>query len=343
MAVKVGINGFGRIGRMVLRAILERGGDEVDVVQINDLSDAETLGHLLKYDSVYGPLKADVKVDGANIVANGKAIPVSAERSPAKLPWKKLGVDVALESTGVFRTRESDKGGYGDHLKAGARKVVLSAPAKDEIDYTIVLGVNDDGLKADHLVVSNASCTTNCLAPVAKVLQDTFGIVKGLMTTIHSFTNDQRILDMIHSDLRRARAASLNIIPTTTGAAKAVGKVIPALAGKLDGMAVRVPTPVGSLVDLVVELEKDVTRDDINDAVKAAADSGPLAGYLQYCEEPIVSSDVIGNPFSSIFDSLATVTMPKAGGRMVKVLSWYDNELGYSQRTVDLILKLAAL
>ncbi len=343
MAVKVGINGFGRIGRMVMRAIIERGGNDIEVVQINDLSDAKTLAHLLKYDSVYGRLSAEVVADGDNVVVNGKPITISAIRNPADLPWKALGVDVAIESTGVFRARESAKGGYGDHLKAGARKVILSAPAKDEIDCTVVLGVNDDQIKPEHQIFSNASCTTNCLAPVAMVLNDTFGIVKGLMTTVHAFTNDQMILDMIHTDLRRARAASQNIIPTTTGAAAAVGKVIPALAGKLDGMALRVPTPVGSCVDLVVELEKDATVESINGAIKAAAESGPLAAYLEYCDEPIVSSDIVGNPASSIFDSLCTTTMPKAGGKMAKILSWYDNELGYSSRTVDLILKIATM
>ncbi len=339
MAIKIGVNGFGRIGKLVFRAMMTR-GKEFDVVQINDLSDASTLAHLLKYDSVHGRYKGDVKAEGSALIVDGKRIPVSAERNPAELPWKKLGVDIAVESTGVFRTKKSGgKPGYDSHLDAGARKVLLSAPAKDDIDATIVLGVNDDAMKPEHKCFSNASCTTNCLAPVAKVLSDSFGMVRGFMTTIHAFTSDQRLVDLLHTDLRRARAAAVNTIPTTTGAAKAVGKVIPELAGKLDGLALRVPVADGSIVDLVCEVEKDVTRDDVNAAMKEAAE-GKMKGILEYCEDPIVSSDVIGNPHSSIFDSLCTMVVAK---RMVKILSWYDNEWGFSQRMVDLMAKAAKL
>ena len=338
MAIKVGINGFGRIGKLVFRALMTR-GDEFEVVQINDLSDAATLAYLLKYDSVHGRYKGEVKAEGSALVVDGKKIPVSAERDPAALPWKKLGVDVAVESTGVFRAKKKGgKAGYDSHLDAGAKKVLLSAPAKDDIDATVVLGVNDDVLKPEHKCFSNASCTTNCLAPVAKVLNDSFGIVHGIMTTVHAYTNDQNVADMLHKDLRRARAAALNIILTTTGAAKAVGTVIPALNGKLDGLALRVPVADASIVDLVCDLDKDVTRDDVNAAMKEAA--GKLKGILEYCEDPIASSDIIGNPHSSVFDSLATVVMSK---RMVKVLSWYDNEWAYSVRMVDLMAKAAKL
>ena len=337
--IKVAINGFGRIGRSVMRIVSQR-TDEFQVVAINDLAPLAANAHLLKYDTAYRPFPGTVEVKDSNLVVNGKTVQCFSEREPAKLPWKDLGVDVVIESTGVFRAKESPKGGYGDHLKAGARKVILTVPAKDEIDATIVLGVNDNTLTAKHNCISNASCTTNCLAPLAKVLHDAFGIEKGLMTTIHAYTNDQNVADLVHSDLRRARAAAQNIIPTTTGAARAVGKVIPELNGKLDGFALRVPVITGSIVDLVVELKTEVSVEDINAAVKKAADSN-LKGILQYCEDPIVSSDIIQSTYSSIFDALSTMTMPKAKGNTVKVVSWYDNEWGYSCRTVDLIKKLA--
>jgi len=337
MATKVAINGFGRIGRAVTRILLSRKG-ELDLVAINDLADAKSLAHLFKYDTVMGKWKGSVEVKGDELVIDGKGIKVLAVRNPAELPWKEMGVDIVVESTGIFRTKESPKGGYGDHVKAGAKKVVLTVPAKDAIEATIVLGVNDEQLTPEVSFVSNASCTTNCLAPVAKVLHEAFGIERGLMTTIHAYTNDQRVTDMIHSDLRRSRAAAMNIIPTTTGAAKAVGKVMPELNGKLDGFALRVPVPDGSAVDLVVELKKKVTAEEINKAVKGAAE-GALKGILEYCDEPIVSSDIIGNPASSIFDALSTMVID---GNMVKVVSWYDNEWGYSNRTVDIMEKLAA-
>jgi len=337
MATKVAINGFGRIGRAVARIIIQRGSD-LELVAVNDLSDAKSLAHLFKYDTVMGKWGGTVKAGDGELVINGKSIKVLAVKNPAELPWKDMGVKVVLESTGIFRVKESPKGGYADHLKAGAEKVVLSVPAKDDIDATIVLGINDEKLTRDVKCVSNASCTTNCLAPVAKVLNDTFGIEQGLMTTIHAYTNDQRVADMIHSDLRRARAAAVNIIPTTTGAAKAIGKVIPELKGKLDGFAIRVPVPVGSVVDLVVNVKKDVTVDDVNSAMKAAAE-GPMKGILVYCDEPIVSSDIVNDPASSIFDSLCTIVKD----RCVKVISWYDNEWGYSNRTVDIMEKMAAM
>jgi len=330
--IKVAINGFGRIGRMVYRIGLEN--PNLEFVGINDLTDTKTLAHLLKYDSTQGRFPGEVSFDDDSIIVNGKKLKVTADRSPADINWAETP-DVVIESTGVFRAKESAKGGYGDHLKNGAKKVILTVPAKDEIDNMIVLGVNDDDLRPEDECVSNASCTTNCLAPVAKVLNDTFGIVSGYMTTIHSYTNDQMVLDAPHSDLRRARSAAVSQIPTTTGAAKAVGKVIPALKGKMDGLAVRVPTPTGSLVDLVCVLEKEVTKEAVNAAVKAAAE-GPMKGILEYTEDPIVSVDVIGNPHSSIFDADSTMTQ----GNMVKILSWYDNEWGYSCRVVDLIVKL---
>ncbi len=337
MATKVGINGFGRIGRAVARIITQRKGD-LEVAAVNDLSDAKSLAHLFKYDTVMGRWGGTVQAGDGELVINGKAVKVLAVKSPAELPWKDMGVKVVVEATGIFRTKESPKGGYGDHIKAGAQKVVLTVPAKDEIDATIVLGVNDEKLTRDTKCVSNASCTTNCLAPVAKVLNDVFGIEQGLMTTIHAYTNDQKVADMIHSDLRRARAAAVNIIPTTTGAAKAIGKVIPELDGKLDGFAIRVPVPVGSVVDLVVNVRKDVTADKVNAAMKAAAE-GPMKGILVYCDEPIVSSDIINDPASSIFDSLCTIVKDKC----VKVVSWYDNEWGYSNRTVDIMERMAAM
>ena len=331
--IKVGINGFGRIGRMVLRIILER--TDYEIVGINDLTSNEVLAHLLKYDSTQSKFPGEVSYDDKGISVNGKKIVVSEERNPGNIPWAETP-DVVIEATGVFRTKESPKGGYGDHLKNGAKKVILTVPAKDTIDNMIVLGVNDEDLKDTDQCVSNASCTTNCLAPVAKVLQDNFGIKKGLMNTIHSYTNDQVILDGPHKDLRRGRSAAVSIIPTTTGAAAAVGKIIPELSGKLNGMATRVPTPTGSLVDLIVTLDKDVTAEEVNAAVKKAAE-GEMKGILQYCEDPIVSVDVIHNEHSSIFDAQSTMVI---GGNMVKILSWYDNEWGYSARVVDLIGKL---
>jgi len=337
MATKVAINGFGRIGRAIARIIMERKG-ELDIVAINDLSDAKSLAHLFKYDTVMGKWGGTVEAKENKLAINGKEIEVLAIKNPAELPWKDMGVKVVVESTGVFRTQESPKGGYGDHIKAGAEKVVLTVPAKDDIEATIVLGVNDDKLTKDIKFVSNASCTTNCLAPLAKVLNDTFVIEQGLMTTIHAYTNDQRVADMIHKDLRRARAAAVNIIPTTTGAAKAIGKVIPELDGKLDGFAIRVPVPVGSVVDLVVNVQKNVGVDDVNAVMREAA-QGPMKGILVYCDEPIVSSDIVNNPASSIFDSLCTMVI----GKTVKVVSWYDNEWGYSCRTVDIMEKMAKL
>lgn len=339
MAVKVGINGFGRIGRISLRAMMAR-PDEFEIVAINDLSDPKMLGMLLKYDSAQGRFPGTVTVEGDTLIVNGQKIKVLAERNPAALPWGEMGVQVALESTGFFTGRAQDgKPGYDSHLEAGAKKVVISAPAKDAPDLTCVMGVNDDQLTADHKTVSNASCTTNCLAPMAMVLNDKFGIEKGLMTTCHAYTNDQRVSDQIHSDIRRARAAAVNIIPTSTGAAKAVGQVLPSLNGKLTGISLRVPVPTGSVTDLVAVMGKDVTAEDINAAMKEAAE-GPLKGILEYTEDPIVSSDIVGNPHSSIFDASWTQVI---GGNLVKVLSWYDNEFGYSNRTADLIAKLATL
>jgi len=335
MAIKVGINGFGRIGRLVFRAICER-GDEFEVAAINDLANVNMMAHLLKYDSTQGRFPGTVEVDGQNIVVNGTSVPTLTERDPGKLPWD--GVDVALESTGVFRDNKTDeKPGYDSHIDAGAKRVVISAPAKGSA-VTIVLGVNDELLTPDVTCVSNASCTTNSLAPVVKVLHEKFGIVKGLMVTCHGYTNDQRILDFEHKDPRRARAGAINIIPTTTGAAVAVGKVIPELNGKLDGYALRVPVPTGSITDLTVELTQETTVEAINAAVKEAAE-GPMAGLLDYTEEPIVSSDIVHNPASSIFDSGNT----KVIGNLAKVTMWYDNEWGYSCRSVDLIERLAAL
>ena len=323
----VAINGFGRIGRLVLRVILDS-HPELNVVAINDLTDAKTLAHLFKYDSVHKIYPGNVSSEENYLVVNGKKFRIFAEKDPEVLPWKDLGVEFVIESTGIFTSREK----ASKHLKAGAKKVILTAPAKDEVDATIVMGVNHTTLKAEHTIVSNASCTTNCLAPVAKVLQDKFGILNGLMTTIHSYTNDQRILDLPHNDLRRARAAAMSMIPTSTGAAKAIGLVIPELKGKLDGVAIRVPTPDGSLVDLCVNLEVEVTKEEVNMAMKEAAETY-LKGYLMYTEEPIVSIDVVGNSYSSIFDALITYTK----GKMVKVFSWYDNEYGYSNRVVDLL------
>jgi glyceraldehyde 3-phosphate dehydrogenase len=329
MKPRVAINGFGRIGRNVFRANLLN--DAIDIVAINDLGDAATLAHLLKYDSMYGTLDADIEVKSEEeMVVNGKSIRMLTERNPEDLPWGEENIDIALESTGVFR----DRAGAQKHITAGAKKVLISAPAKDEIDLTIVLGVNEsDYDKEQHHIVSNASCTTNCLAPMAKVLNDSFGIVKGMITTTHSYTNDQRILDLPHKDLRRARAAALSIIPTSTGAAKAVGLVLPELDGKLNGMAMRVPTPTVSVVDLVAEVEKGTTAEEVNAAFKAAAE-GPLKGVLGYSDLPLVSMDYKGDPRSSIIDGLSTMVME---GNLVKVVTWYDNEWGYSNRVVDLL------
>jgi glyceraldehyde 3-phosphate dehydrogenase len=329
--IKIGINGFGRIGRNVFKIAMER--NNMEVVGINDLTDTKVLAHLLKYDSTQGKFNGTIAYDENALIVNGKRITVTAERSPINIKWS-VTPDVVVESTGVFRSRESNKGGYGDHLKNGAKKVILCVPSKDQIDATIVLGVNDNDLKDSDQCISNASCTTNCLAPVAKVLNDRFGIENGYMTTIHAYTNDQVILDAPHSDLRRARSAALSQIPTTTGAAKAVGIVIPELAGKLDGMAVRIPTPTGSLVDLVVNLKTEATKDQINAAIKEAAE-GPMKGILEYTEDEIVSVDIVHNSHSSIFDAKSTMVM----GKTVKVLAWYDNEWGYSCRVVDLAEK----
>jgi len=328
MAIKVGINGFGRIGRLVFRRCMEIGG--FDFVGINDLTSAATLGHLLKYDSVHGRFNGEVKVEGNDLVVNGDRIKITAEKDPSKLDWK--GVDVVIESTGVFRDKESCL----KHISAGAKKVILTVPPKGEIDAMVVLGVNENDLTGNEQVVSNASCTTNCLAPMVKVLNDAFGVEKGFMTTVHSYTNDQQLLDLPHSDLRRARAAALSIIPTTTGAAKAIGKIIPELKGKLDGFSLRVPTPDGSITDFVAILKKEVTDEEVNAAFKKAA-AGELKGILEYTEDPIVSADIVGNSHSNIFDALSTM----ANGNLVKVVGWYDNEYGYSSRVVDLIQKIS--
>jgi glyceraldehyde 3-phosphate dehydrogenase len=327
--IKVAINGFGRIGRLTFRAMLQK--ENMELVAINDLTTAPTLAHLLKYDSVHGKFPGTVTCEEDYLIVNGNRIRVYAEKDPAMLPWGSLGIDVVIEATGVFRSRDK----VTRHLEAGAGKVILTVPSKskEDVDATIVLGVNNEMLSPEHRILSNASCTTNCLAPVAKVLHEKFGIVHGLMNTIHSYTNDQIILDSPHSDLRRARAAAMSIIPTSTGAAKAVGLVIPDLNGKLHGMALRVPTPDGSLVDLTVKLSREVTKDEINAAMKEAAE-GPMKGILQYNEDPIVSADIIGNPHSSVFDAELTTVME---GNFVKVISWYDNEYGYSCRVADLI------
>ena len=331
MATKIGINGFGRIGRNVFKVLLKDSAFEV--VAINDLTDAKTLAHLLKYDSVYGPFDGTVEAKESSIVVNGKEIKILAEKDPAALPWGSLGVDFVLESTGIFTSKEACM----KHIAGGAKKVLLTVPPKGDVDAIIVMGVNDDTLKPTDQIISNASCTTNCLAPFAKVLHETFGIKRGLMTTVHAYTNDQKVLDMPHKDLRRGRAAANSIIPTSTGAARAVGKVLPSLKGKLDGMAMRVPVIDGSVVDLVVELEKEATAETINAAMKAAA-NGSLKGILQYCEDEIVSCDIIGNKNSSVFDSKLTTVMD---GNFAKCVSWYDNEWGYSNRCVDLFKKMA--
>jgi glyceraldehyde 3-phosphate dehydrogenase len=328
--MKVAINGFGRIGRSVFRILNSR--DDIDVVAINDLFDNATLAYLLKYDTVMKGFGQDVRLEGDYLITPFENVRMLSIKDPSKLPWKELGVDVVVESTGIFRSREQ----LQQHLDAGAGRVILTVPAKDEIDYTVVIGVNDDGLKPEHRIISNASCTTNCLGPIAKVLNDSFGIVEGLMTTTHAYTNDQRLADVPHKDWRRGRAAAENIIPTTTGAARAVGKVIPELKGKLDGTAARVPVPDGSVVDLVVEVSKDVTVEDVHAAVRMAAQSPQMKNILFYSDQPIVSSDIVGNSYSSIYDSEFTRVL---GKRIIRTLSWYDNEWGYSMRVVDLITR----
>lgn len=330
MPIKIGINGFGRIGRLVFRRMQELGGFEV--VAINDLMDPVTLAHLLKYDSVHKKFPGDVKAVENGVTVNGKIIKITAEKDPSKLGWKELGVDIVIESTGIFTKKEK----LQLHLDAGAKKVILTAPPKDDLDAMVVLGVNDSVLKPEHNIISNASCTTNCLAPMVKVLDDVFGIQKGFMTTVHAYTNDQVMLDQPHKDLRRARAGAANILPTTTGAAKAVGKVMPHLKGKLDGFALRVPVPDGSLTDFVCILNKETTKEEINDAMKKASEKS-LKGILEYCVDPVVSSDIVGNEHSCIFDALSTMV----SGNLVKVVGWYDNEWGYSCRVVDLIKKIA--
>jgi len=333
MAIRIGINGFGRIGRLVFR--VGHKDPNIEFVGINDITDAKTLAYLLKYDSTHGRFAQAVSHDESNIIIGGKKLPITAIKDPAEIPWKKLGADFVVESTGIFR----DRAKIEKHLQAGAKKVVLTVPSKDEIDATIVLGVNDSALKPEHKIISNASCTTNCLAPMVRVLHDKFGVQYGLMTTIHAYTNDQRLLDMPHKDLRRARSAAVSIIPTSTGAARTVGKVIPELKGKLDGMAFRVPVMNGSVTDFVATLAKPTTKEEINAAMKEAA-AGRLKGILEYTEDEIVSADIIGNSHSCIFDAQSTLVMQ---GHMVKVIGWYDNEWGYSCRVVDLIKKAAAL
>jgi len=333
MSVKIGINGFGRIGRSVFRILAER--DDLEIAAINDLFDNQQLVYLLKYDSVMGVFDKTVTADDDFLYAGGRKVAMTAERDPAAIPWGALGVDVVIEATGVFTKRE----GIAKHLAGGAKKVVLTVPAKDEIDATIVIGVNDDILRSEHKLVSNASCTTNCLAPIAKILHERFGIVEGFITTVHAYTNDQRLADVPHKDFRRARAAAQNIIPTTTGAARAVGKVLPELKGKLDGLAMRVPVPDGSIVDLVARVKATPTRDEVNAAVREAA-AGKLASIVEYSEVPLVSTDIIGNPHSSIFDALSTQAL---GDGFLKVVAWYDNEWGYSNRVVDLIDRLVAV
>jgi len=332
MSVRVAINGFGRIGRNVLRAARERGAG-FEVVAVNDITDAATLAHLFQYDSVQGRFNGTVESDADGLIVDGKPVRVLAERDPAALPWKEMGVEVVVESTGLFSSRAKASA----HIDAGARKVIISAPAT-EPDLTVCLGVNgDDYDPAKHHVISNASCTTNCLAPVVKVLLDTFGIERGFMTTIHAYTSDQRLLDAPHKDLRRARAAAVNVIPTSTGAAKAIGLVIPEMKGKLDGIAMRVPVTDGSATDLFVQLSRETSKDEVNEAMKAAADTGALKGILRYSTDPLVSSDIVGDSYSSIFDSPLTM----ANGNLVKVVAWYDNEWGYSCRLVDLVSKVA--
>lgn len=331
MAIKLAINGFGRIGRLVFRAILERQLKDFDVVAVNDLTDAATLAHLFKYDSVHGRYPGEVGVEGDELIVDGKRFKVYAERDPKNLPWGELGVDVVVESTGIFRSREK----AGLHLEAGAKKVVISAPASGEVDATVVLGVNDDQLTGDEKIVSNASCTTNCLAPMVKLLDDKFGVRRGFMTTIHAYTADQNLQDAPHGDIRRARAAALSIIPTSTGAARAVGLVLPHLKGKLDGFALRVPTPDGSITDLVAELDNETSVEEVNSLFRDAA-NGAMKDVVEYNDEGLVSVDIIHNPHSCIFDAPSTMV----NGNMVKVVGWYDNEWGYANRTVDIVKKL---
>lgn len=326
--MKVAINGFGRIGRSVFRILNNR--SDIDVVAINDLFDNDVLAYLLKYDTIMKGFGQDIKIKGDEMITPNETVKMIAIKDPKALPWKELGIDVVVEATGIFRSRES----LQPHIDAGAKRVILTVPSKDEIDFTVVIGVNDDGLKPEHKIISNASCTTNCLAPMAKVLNDNFGIIEGLMTTTHAYTNDQRLADVPHKDWRRGRAAAENIIPTTTGAAKAVGKVIPELKGKLDGMACRVPVPDGSIVDLVVEVEKNVTIEEVNAAVRMAAKTDRMKNVLLYSEGKLVSSDIVGNSYSSIYDAEFTRIL---GKRFIKTLNWYDNEWGYSNRVVDLI------
>ena len=335
MNVRVGINGFGRIGRQVFRILQKEGMEGIEVAAVNDLTDAPTLAHLLKYDSVHGRFNGSIAVKEGAFSVNGRDVAVLSEKDPALLPWKKLGVEIVLEASGVFRKKEQ----LQKHIDAGARKVLLTVPAKGEIDATVVMGVNEGAIRPAHRFISNASCTTNCLAPMAKVLHESFGIEHGLMTTIHSYTNDQRILDLPQKDLRRARAAAMNMIPTTTGAATAVGKVIPELKGRLDGISIRVPTPDVSITDLTAAVKRPATAESVNDAMRAAA-NGPLRGVLDYCDEPLVTADFVGNPASCIFDSLCTMVVD---GRLVKIVGWYDNEWGYSCRCVDLLKLLAGM
>ena len=333
MTIRIGINGFGRIGRSVFRILADRAG--IEVVAINDLTTNGHLAYLLRYDTVMGVFEGDVRTDADSLTVGGRRIAMTSEKDPSRIPWRDHGADVVVESTGKILTREA----LSKHLAAGARRVVLTVPAKDDIDAMIVMGVNDETLRPEHRIVSNASCTTNCLAPITKILDERFGIEEGLMTTVHAYTNDQRLADVPHKDLRRSRAAAENIIPTTTGAARAVGKVLPRLKGRLDGLAMRVPVPDGSIVDLVCRVRAKPTRDDVNAAVREAA-AGPLARIVEYSEAPLVSSDIIGNPHSAIFDALSTRA---EGDGWVKVLAWYDNEWGYSNRVVDLVERLAAV
>ena len=334
MSIKIGINGFGRIGRLVFRRAMQVGG--YDFVAINDLTDAKTLAHLLKYDSTHGRFDKDVTVDGNDLIIGSDRVKITAERDPSNLKWGELGADIVVEATGIFASRDACM----KHINAGAKKVILTVPPKDPVDAMVVLGVNDNMLTKDHKIVSNASCTTNSLAPMVKVLNDAFGVEYGLMTTVHSYTNDQNILDLPHKDLRRARSAAINIIPTSTGAAIAIGSIIPELKGKLDGVSLRVPTPDGSITDFTAMVKKDVTKEAVNAAFKAASESGTLKSYLQYTTDPLVSTDIIGNEHSCIFDSSETMVM---NNRMVKVFGWYDNEWGYSCRVVDLLKIMAGL
>ena len=333
MAIRVGINGFGRIGRLVLRRAVEMEG--FDIAGVNDITDAKTLAHLLKYDSLHGKFPGEIQVDGTNLVVDGDRFSIFSEKDPANLPWGKLGVDIVIESTGKF----ADRAGCQKHIDAGAKKVILTVPPKgDKLDQMVVMGVNDNVLRASDKLVSNASCTTNCLAPMVKVLNDAFGMEQGFMTTVHSYTNDQQVLDAPHKDLRRARAAAVSMIPTTTGAARAIGQIIPELKGKIDGISLRIPTPTGSITDLVAQLPREVSKDDVNTAFKKAAD-GAMKGILSYTTDPLVTADIVGDPHSCIFDSELTMAI----GKTVKVFGWYDNEWGYACRVVDLMVKMHGL